>query len=93
MSQETITYTPDCIARLLERLRPYELSKGEVVMVLNLRPTSIAALNSVIEDMTDRLEEDQQLDVLAAVAEILGEFDPPAPKKTDDDVDMNDAAA
>ncbi|KAH7320215.1 RNA polymerase Rpb4-domain-containing protein [Stachybotrys elegans] len=73
LSQKPITYTPDCIPRLLERLSPYDLPKGEVVMILNLRPVSIPALNTVIEDMGERFTEEQQEDILNSIAEVLGQ--------------------
>lgn len=67
-------------------------------MILNLRPASVAALNTVIEDMTERFNEEQQEAIVVAIAEILGEF--PAPAETeepeaqeDGDVAMNEGAA
>ncbi|KAG5914836.1 hypothetical protein E4U53_004579 [Claviceps sorghi] len=75
LSQQPLTYTPDCIAQLLEKLRPYELSKGEVVMMLNLRPASVAALNTIIEDMPERFSDEQQEDMVSSVAQILGQFE------------------
>ncbi|OLN91955.1 DNA-directed RNA polymerase III subunit rpc9 [Colletotrichum chlorophyti] len=74
LSQEPITYHPDCIAQLLERLRPFDLAKGEVIMILNLRPASVAALNTVVEEMTERFDEAQQEDMVNIIAEVLGTF-------------------
>ncbi|KAG5979150.1 hypothetical protein E4U55_005500 [Claviceps digitariae] len=99
LSQKPLTYTPDCIAQLLEKLRPYELSKGEVVMMLNLRPASVAALNTIIEDMPERFSDEQQEDMVNSIAQILGQFDlvEEAEANGDDaangDVDMDEAAA
>ncbi|KAG5970110.1 hypothetical protein E4U58_000692 [Claviceps cyperi] len=91
LSQQPLTYTPDCIAELLEKLRPYELSKGEVVMVLNLRPASVAGLNTIIEDMSERFSEEQQEDMVNIVAQVLGRFD--VPEEENGDVEMDDAGA
>ncbi|KAG5967310.1 hypothetical protein E4U13_002302 [Claviceps humidiphila] len=91
LSQQPLTYTPDCIAQLLEKLRPYELSKGEVVMVLNLRPASVAGLNTIIEDMSERFSEEQQEDMVNIVAQVLGRFD--VPEEENGDVEMDDAGA
>lgn len=77
MSQKPIPYTDESIPSLLERLRPYDLSKGEVVMILNLRPASVAALNTIVEDMPERLTDDQQEELVGIIAEVLGQFDPP----------------
>ncbi|KOS21838.1 DNA-directed RNA polymerase III subunit rpc9 [Escovopsis weberi] len=78
LSQAPPAYTPKSIAQLLARLAPYELSKGEVVMIVNLRPASVAALNTVIEDMGERFGDEEQEQMVAIVAEVLGEFPPGA---------------
>ncbi|KAL7944647.1 RNA polymerase Rpb4 domain-containing protein [Trichoderma barbatum] len=87
LSQKPSTYAPDCISQLLERLSPYELSKGEVVMILNLRPASVAALNTVIEEMGERFSEEQQEEMVTIILEVLGQFeagDPNANGSADD---------
>ncbi|KAG5944789.1 hypothetical protein E4U59_006882 [Claviceps monticola] len=91
LSQQPLAYTPDCIAQLLEKLRPYELSKGEVVMLLNLRPASVAGLNTIIEDMSERFSEEQQEDMVNIVTQVLGRFD--VPEEENGDVEMDDAEA
>ncbi|TDZ74642.1 DNA-directed RNA polymerase III subunit RPC9 [Colletotrichum sidae] len=83
LSQNPITYRPDSIARLLERLRPYDLAKAEVVMMINLRPASVAALNTVIEDMTERFDETQQEEIVNVIAEVLGAFPQEAEQQED----------
>ncbi|GAO13302.1 hypothetical protein UVI_02013160 [Ustilaginoidea virens] len=98
MSQRPLTYTPDCISRLLEKLRPYELSKGEVVMILNLRPASVAALNTIIEDMPERFPDEEQEQMVNIVAEILGQFEVAEAEDGGDapengDVKMDEASA
>ena len=65
----------DAIPRLVRRLRPYHLAKGELVMILNLRPTNVPTLNAVLEDMEDRFTPEQQEDIVAGVAEVLGGFE------------------
>ncbi|KAF5631867.1 RNA polymerase III subunit C17 [Fusarium tjaetaba] len=95
LSQEPLPYTEGCISRLLERLRPYNLAKGEVVMIINLRPASVAALNTVVEEMTERFSEEQQEAMVNIIAEVLGRF-PTAEEGAEEegaDVSMNDAAA
>ena len=92
LSQAPITYGPQCVSDLLTRLRPYELSKGEAVMMLNLRPASVAALNTIVEDMTDRFSAEQQEEMVAIIAQVLGEFEP-AHAAEAADVSMGDAAA
>ncbi|KAJ0304102.1 hypothetical protein COL5a_005237 [Colletotrichum fioriniae] len=74
LSQDPITYHPDCITQLLGKLQPYDLAKGEVIMILNLRPASVAALNTVIEEMPERFDENQQEEMVNIIAEVLGSF-------------------
>ncbi|KAK1253871.1 hypothetical protein MKX07_001948 [Trichoderma sp. CBMAI-0711] len=93
LSQKPSTYTPDCISRLLERLSPYELSKGEVVMILNLRPASVAALNTVIEEMAERFSDEQQEEMVAIISEVLGQFDDAAQGSANDTGDGAEANA
>ncbi|KAK7418086.1 hypothetical protein QQZ08_011373 [Neonectria magnoliae] len=93
LSQTPLTYSPSCISELLERLRPYNLAKGEVIMLLNLRPASVAALNTIVEDMSERFDEEQQEAIVTAVAEVLGQFPASAEAQGEDseaagDVDM-----
>lgn len=97
MSQKPITYTPACITSLIERLRPYDLSKGEVLMILNLRPGSVPVLNTVVEDMAERFTDDQQIEMIDIVIDVLGCFPeenaPASNGQADGDVPMDDAAA
>ena len=96
LSQKPITYTPESIPTLLERLRPFDLSKGEVIMILNLRPDSVPALNTIIEDMAERFTEEQLDEIVNIIAEVLGYFEPPAEGGQENgdahgaDVTMND---
>ncbi|KAF4453220.1 DNA-directed RNA polymerase III subunit rpc9 [Fusarium austroafricanum] len=94
LSQEPLPYTEGCISTLLERLRPYNLAKGEVVMIINLRPASVAALNTVVEEMSERFNEEQQEAMVNIIAEVLGQF-PAAEEGAEEgaDTSMNDAAA
>ncbi|RCI14469.1 hypothetical protein L249_6103 [Ophiocordyceps polyrhachis-furcata BCC 54312] len=75
LGQEPATYSAECISQLLERLRPYDLSKGEVIMMFNHRPPDVAHLNTLVEDMSDRFTAEQQQEIVDAVADILGGSD------------------
>jgi DNA-directed RNA polymerase subunit F len=99
LSQKPTLYNEKCIATLLERLRPYELPKSEVVMILNVRPPSASVLNAIIEDMYERFTEEQLEDIMNIIFEVLGQF-PPAETNEDEvaedageDVQMADEAA
>ncbi|KAK6084193.1 RNA polymerase III subunit C17 [Seiridium cupressi] len=83
LSQKPSPYDEQSISRLLERLRSYEITKGEMIMILNLRPTNPVALNTVIEDMEVRFGQEQQEDISAGIAEVLGQF--PEEEGTEED--------
>lgn len=67
------------VLRLLERLGDANLNqdlvKGEVLMILNLRPGSTAVLSTIVEDMEERFSEDEQVAILDIIAEVLGRDD------------------
>ncbi|CEJ79887.1 hypothetical protein VHEMI00102 [[Torrubiella] hemipterigena] len=93
LSQKPITYNAECVSSLVQQLRPYDLSKGEVVMILNLRPSSVVALNTVLEDMSDRYTEEQQEEMVQIILEVLGEPESGAAGGQEEgDVSMADAA-
>lgn len=57
-------------------------------MILNLRPASVAALNTVIEEMAERFNDEQQEEMVNIILEVLGQFDasePNANGNADDD--------
>lgn len=53
-------------------------------MILNIRPTNVAVLNVIIENMEDRFSAEQQQEILDIVVEILGQF----PEEQDGDAVM-----
>ncbi|KAI8634446.1 HRDC-like protein [Xylariaceae sp. FL1651] len=77
LSQKPLPYDVSSIPALLTKLRPYTITKGECIMIVNLRPTTIAALNAVLEDMEGRFSEEQHQEILDIIIEVLGEFPPP----------------
>lgn len=74
LSEKPIPYTEGCIATLLERLRPFNLAKSEVIMIINLRPSSPPVLGSALEDMYERFTTEQQEEMVTIIAEVLGPF-------------------
>lgn len=59
-------------------------------MILNLRPASVAALNTVVEEMTERFDETQQEEIVNIIAEVLGSF--PQEAEQEEGGDENGAA-
>ncbi|KAL1901429.1 hypothetical protein Sste5346_001834 [Sporothrix stenoceras] len=74
LSQQPVTYTSEAVTTLVERLRGYDLAKGELLMILNMRPQMPAHLHACVEEVESRLTEQQQLEILDIVAEVLGAF-------------------
>lgn len=77
MTQTPLPFSQERIATLLERLRPFDLSKGEVLMIINIRPRSFMALNGIIDEMPERLTDEQQLEVVEIIGDVLGRPSPP----------------
>ncbi|KAH8769864.1 calcitonin gene-related peptide-receptor component protein [Diaporthe sp. PMI_573] len=72
LSQRPITYDATSIGRLVERLRDYDLTKGETIMIINLRPDNPAVLAACVEDVESRFDEEKQQGILAIIEEVLG---------------------
>ncbi len=80
LSQTPLPFGPDAIPRLLEKLASYDLTKGELLMIFNLRPASSAALNACIAEYEERFYEEQGQELIDIIAEVLGQF----PSTSDD---------
>ncbi|KAI1266163.1 RNA polymerase Rpb4-domain-containing protein [Xylariaceae sp. FL1019] len=74
LSQQPQAYDASAIPPLLQKLRQFGISKGECIMIVNLRPTTPVALNTVIEMMETRFTDQQQQDILDAIIAALGQF-------------------
>ncbi|KAK3947805.1 RNA polymerase Rpb4-domain-containing protein [Pseudoneurospora amorphoporcata] len=78
---KTHQYSTEALYELFKKLREAnlqsDLSKGEMLMIVNLRPTNIAVLSTVVEDMLERFTEDEQQKIIDIITETLG-FDEPA---------------
>ncbi|MCJ1473724.1 hypothetical protein MMC13_002375 [Lambiella insularis] len=65
-------YSAAATRTLLQRLKPYHLTKAETLMVLNLRPRDLGLLDCVVEECDERFSEEQQEAILRIVGEVLG---------------------
>lgn len=78
--EKTHQYNAETVSRLITRLDEANLNqdvaKGEILMMLNIRPSSVAVLSTVIEDMEERFNDDEQAAILEAVVEVLGHDEP-----------------
>lgn len=75
-SQEPITYNGFTIRRLVDKLSSYDLTKGEMIMIINIRPENSAILSTCVDDLMNRFTEDQQNEMLAVIEQVLGPFPP-----------------
>lgn len=60
----------------MQRLRAYSLTKGEFIMIFNMRPTNVPTLNAVVEEMEERFSPEDQEDIVNGITEVLGAFPP-----------------
>lgn len=56
----------------MDRLSEWPLTKAELLMVFNLRPTDVTALSTIVEEAETRFDEKQQNEMLLVVKEVLG---------------------
>ncbi|KAL8938446.1 MAG: hypothetical protein Q9216_003897 [Gyalolechia sp. 2 TL-2023] len=66
------TISSEQIEQLTRELRKFGLEKGEVLMLLNLRPKELGLLDCVVEECDMRLTEEQQEAVLECVGRVMG---------------------
>lgn len=57
---------------MLKALREYELTKAELLMILNLRPDNAGVLDCVVEELDQRFSEGEQEAILGVVSGVLG---------------------
>ena len=76
LGSKPLLYSQASIIDLLERLRPYELTKAEIIMLMDTRPTHPAVLQNLIQEFDQRFEEygadEAREEILNIVAEVLG---------------------
>jgi DNA-directed RNA polymerase III subunit RPC9 len=76
LGSKPFPYNENTIMILFERLRPYDFTKAEFLMILNLRPTKPENLNTIVEEMEGRFPgEELQLEICGIIAEVLGKPD------------------
>ncbi|KAI9808020.1 MAG: hypothetical protein M1826_004388 [Phylliscum demangeonii] len=69
------SYTPRTIKELFTALKPYRLTKAELLMILNLRPQSEGLLYTIIEDFDDRFQNSEVTNMMTVIANVLGADD------------------
>ncbi|KAK9474343.1 RNA polymerase [Dipodascopsis tothii] len=63
--------TPEQIQAFVAAAKPYELEKAELLQIINLAPSSMVTLHSLIEECDERLTEPQKEELLALVGQHL----------------------
>ncbi len=73
----THAYSPQAVSDLIAKLREAgfrsDLTKGEYLSILNIRPTNSALLSTAIEDLEERFTEDEQATMIDIIIEVLGQ--------------------
>lgn len=65
------------IPLLCQRLKPYRLTKPEMLQIFNLRPWKLTQMTLIIEDFETRFNEAQQHKIVTTIYEVLGGEDHP----------------
>lgn len=69
-------YAPDCAANtirtLIELLQPYQLTKSEMLMILNIRPLDLTLLDCVVEECDQRFSPERQEEILRIIRNVHG---------------------
>ncbi len=65
-------YTTATIRALTELLQPYKLTKGETLMIINLRPLDLTLLDCVVEECDERFSAQRQEEILRIIGDVLG---------------------
>ncbi|KAI9673818.1 MAG: hypothetical protein M1829_003936 [Trizodia sp. TS-e1964] len=65
-------YDASTIRKLVVALSAYELTKPELLMILNLRPQSVAMLDALVEEFEIRFGEREQAEMLERILDVLG---------------------
>ena len=65
-------YTQKTIRDLFTGLQEYDLTKAEFMMIINLRPETVAVLDAVVEELDARFTAQQQTDMLLVISQVLG---------------------
>ena len=75
LASDPLPYDEKTVYRLMERLRPYDLTKAEMLMIMNIRPTRADVLNAIVEELETRFDQTQQNEITEIVIEVLGQPD------------------
>ncbi|KAI9046772.1 hypothetical protein LZ554_009509 [Drepanopeziza brunnea f. sp. 'monogermtubi'] len=75
LASKPLTYNERTIKTLLQRLRHWDFTKGEVIMILNHRPAKPENLNTMVQEMEQRFTDEEQLEIVQIIAEVLGKPD------------------
>ncbi|MCJ1244803.1 hypothetical protein MMC30_002003 [Trapelia coarctata] len=65
-------YTPAKIKNLIVRLKGYNLTKAELLMITNLKPEDLGFLDCVVEECDLRFSAEEQEEILRVVGECIG---------------------
>jgi len=65
-------YKPAKIRNLVLRLKGYNLTKAELLMVTNLKPDDLGFLDCVVEECDLRFSAEEQEEILGVVEECIG---------------------
>ncbi|RPA94167.1 hypothetical protein L873DRAFT_1776636 [Choiromyces venosus 120613-1] len=71
------TQSEEAISNFMQEISAFALEKAELLMMVNCRPSSIAELDCIVEEMDQRFSEEESAEMLRVVKRNL----PPGPKE------------
>jgi len=75
LASKPFPYNENTVKSLLIRLREFRFSKSELIMIMNLRPANAGNLNTIVEELEGRFDDEQQMAIVEAISEVLGKAD------------------
>ena len=74
----------ETVAKFLEALQPYNLTKAEKLQLLNHRPATAVEIQLIIEESEERLTEEQTEEIIELVSRTLPGEEPEAEMETEE---------
>lgn len=86
LRDRSLQWSDQTIVDLLTQLRPYELTKAEILMIINHRPAQIEHLDTIIQEFSIRIpDEEEQQKIAEIVRNVLGSPDVAAEREEMED--------
>ncbi|KAH8596892.1 DNA-directed RNA polymerase-like protein III subunit RPC9 [Bisporella sp. PMI_857] len=84
LAVKPLPYNDETFSKIFSALREFKLTKTEILMIINLRPTNPEALAPVIEEFEERFNEEDgtQQKLIKLIIDVLGSPDTDAERQS-----------